>query len=176
MKLFGPGVIALEAVQDRLRRVLGEVTINYRASALAEDHGGSIGPIAGDRALDGVAVRAHDRQTLRLLEAMSGARWSLLVFAGLEAEGGLGGPIETARDIQARFGGQVAPILITSGAVPPDWPGLALYDRDHLLHERYGVRHAAFYLIRPDWYVGFRAPATRGELLVKYLERWLVAA
>jgi hypothetical protein len=32
------------------------------------------------------------------------------------------------------------------------------------------------YLIRPDWYVGFRAPATRGELLLKYLERWLVAA
>jgi 2-polyprenyl-6-methoxyphenol hydroxylase-like FAD-dependent oxidoreductase len=175
MKLFGSGVIALEAVQDRLRRVLGEVTINYRPSALAEDHGGSIGPIAGDRAPDGVVVRAADRRTLRLLEAIAGPHWSLLVFAGLEAETGLTALVEIGRQVEARFGRQVAPILVTPGRAPAEWPGTVLYDRDNLLHERYGVRHAALYLIRPDWYVGFRAPAPRGELLLKYLERWLVA-
>ncbi|MEI9986172.1 MAG: FAD-dependent monooxygenase [Aliidongia sp.] len=174
-KLFGSSVIALEAVQDRLRRVLGEVTINYRPSALAEDHGGSIGPIAGDRAPDGVIVRASDRRTLRLLEAIAGPRWSLLVFAGLEAETGMAPLLDIARQVEGRFREQVAPILITPGTVPADWPGPALYDRDNLLHERYGVRHAVFYLIRPDWYVGFRAPATRGELLLKYLDKWLVA-
>ena len=57
----------------------------------------------------------------------------------------------------------MAPILITPGRAPAEWPGTVLYDRDNLLHERYGVRHAALYLIRPDWYVGFRAPATRSE-------------
>ena len=173
LKLFGSSVIALEAVQDRLRRVLGEVTINYRPSALAEDYGGSIGPIAGDRAPDGVVVRAADRRTLRLLEAMAGPHWSLLVFAGLEAESGLAALLETARQVETGFGRQVAPILITPGRAPAEWPGTVLYDRDNLLHERYGVRHAALYLIRPDWYVGFRAPATRSELLLKYLERWL---
>jgi 2-polyprenyl-6-methoxyphenol hydroxylase-like FAD-dependent oxidoreductase len=176
MKLFGSTAIALEAVQDRLRRVLGEVTINYRTSALSEDHGGSIGPIAGDRALDGVVVRAADRRTLRLLEAIAGPRWSLLVFAGLEAETGLAALLDTARQVDARFGRQVAPTLITPGSVPPDWPGAALYDRDNLLHAHYGVRHAVFYLIRPDWHVGFRAPPARAELLLKYLERWLSPA
>ena len=174
LKLFGSSVIAMEGVQDRLRRVLGEVTINYRPSALAEDHGGSIGPIAGDRAPDGVVVRAADRRTLRLLEAIAGPRWSLLVFAGLEAESGIAALLDLAQQVAQRFGGQVAPVLVTPGAVPEAWPGTALYDRDNLLHERYGVRHAALYLIRPDWYVGFRAPATRGELLLKYLERWLI--
>lgn len=176
LKLFGSSVIGLEAVQDRLRRVLGEVTINYRHSALTEDHGGSIGPIAGDRVVDGVAVRASDRRTLRLLEAIAGTRWSLLVFAGLEAESGLTPLLELAQQIDARFGRQVTAVLVTPGAVPETWPGSGLYDRDHLLHERYGVRHAALYLIRPDWYVGFRAPAARGEALLKYLETWLVPA
>jgi 2-polyprenyl-6-methoxyphenol hydroxylase-like FAD-dependent oxidoreductase len=174
MKLFGSGVIGLEAVQERLRRVLGEVTINYRPSAVAEDHGGSIGPIAGDRALDGVVVRAADRRTLRLLEAIAGTRWSLLVFAGLEADSGITALVEIGQAVAARFGQSVTPILITPGAVPADWPGTVLHDRDHLLHERYGVLHAVHYLIRPDWYVGFRAPATRGELLLKYLETWLI--
>jgi 2-polyprenyl-6-methoxyphenol hydroxylase-like FAD-dependent oxidoreductase len=175
LKLFGSGVIALEAVQDRLRRVLGEVTINYRQSALAEDHGGSIGPIAGDRALDGVVVRAADRRTLRLLEVMAGTRWSLLIFAGAEAESGLGGFTALAQQVVARFGRSVVPILITPGTAPAAWPGLVLHDRDHLLHERYGVLHAVFYLVRPDWYVGFRAPAARDDLLTQYLERWLIA-
>jgi len=176
LKLFGSSVIALEGVQDRLRRVLGEVTINYRPSALAEDHGGSIGPIAGDRAPDGVVVRAADRRTLRLLEAIAGPRWNLLVFAGLEAESGLAGLLGLAQQVAQRFGAQVTPVLVTPGAVPLDWPGGGLYDRDNLLHERYGVRHAALYLIRPDWYVGFRAPATRGDVLLKYLERWLLGS
>jgi 3-(3-hydroxy-phenyl)propionate hydroxylase len=174
MKLFGSSVIALEAVQDRLRRMLGEVTINYRPGPLTEDHGGSIGPIAGDRVPDGVVVRAADRRTMRLLQAIAGPHWSLLVFAGLEAESGLDALILTAARIASRYGRQVTPILITPGTVPAAWPGPVLHDRDNLLHERYGVRHGVFYLVRPDWYVGFRAPAMRGELLLKYLETWLV--
>jgi 2-polyprenyl-6-methoxyphenol hydroxylase-like FAD-dependent oxidoreductase len=173
LRLFGSTVIALESVQDRLRRVVGEVTINYRPSALAEDHGGSIGPIAGDRALDGVVVRAADKRTMRLLEAIAGPRWSLLVFAGLEAETGIAPLIGIGQAVATRFGRQVQPILVTPGSVPPEWPGTVLHDRDNLLHERYGVRHAALYLIRPDWYVGFRAPAQRDEALLKYLATWL---
>ena len=157
--------------------MLGEVTINYRPSALAEDHGGSIGPIAGDRAPDGVVVRAADPPTHRLLEAMAGPRWSLLVFAGLEAECGLASLLETARQVESGFGRQVAPILVTAGRAPAGGgPGTVLYDRDNLLHERYGVRCA-----RHSTWSGrigmsryLRGAATRSELLLKYLERWLV--
>jgi hypothetical protein len=63
---------------------------------------------------------------------------------------------------------------VTTDRSPESWPGEVLIDRDQLLHDRYGVRHAALYLLRPDWYVGFRAPAAQAEFLEKYLARWLV--
>ena len=174
MKLFGASVMGLESVQDRLRRTVGEVPISYLTSALSEDHGGTIGPIAGERAPDGVAVRASDRRTVRLLQAVQGEAWSLLIFAGLD-QSDVGGKLaEIAERAAQGFGGRVRPFLVTPDRPPAHWPGEVLIDRDQLLHDRYGVRHAAIYLLRPDWYVGFRAPAAQADLLEKYLARWLV--
>ncbi|HLZ64791.1 MAG TPA: FAD-dependent oxidoreductase [Aliidongia sp.] len=174
MKLFGASVMGLESVQERLRRTVGEVPISYLTSALSEDHGGTIGPIAGERAPDGVAVRAADRRTVRLLHAIEGEAWSLLIFAGLD-QSDVGGKLaEIAERVAADYGRRVRPILVTTDRPPETWPGEVLIDRDQLLHDRYGVRHAALYLLRPDWYVGFRAPAAQAELLEKYLARWLV--
>jgi 3-(3-hydroxy-phenyl)propionate hydroxylase len=174
MKLFGASVMGLETVQERLRRTVGEVPIAYLTSSLSEDHGGTIGPIAGERAPDGVAVRAADRRTLRLLQAIRGEAWSLLIFAGLDQSDVEGKLAEIAERTVAGYGRRIRPILVTTDRPPAHWPGEVLIDRDQLLHDRYGVRHAALYLVRPDWYVGFRAPATQGELLEKYLARWLV--
>jgi 3-(3-hydroxy-phenyl)propionate hydroxylase len=173
LKLFGSSVIGLERVQERLRRVLGETAYGYVGGTLSEDLGGTVGPLAGERVIDGVVVRARDRVTLRFLEAIRGEAWPLVLFAGSE-----GAPVETAvlETVQAalaRFGGQLRAFLVTPGAAPGDWPGDVLYDREHLLHDRYGVRGAVFYLIRPDWYVGFRGPAARGEALLGYLGKWL---
>ncbi|HEV2676461.1 MAG TPA: FAD-dependent monooxygenase [Aliidongia sp.] len=176
MKLFGASVMGLESVQERLRRTVGEVPISYLTSALSEDHGGTIGPIAGERAPDGVAVRAADRRTVRLLQAITGEAWTLLIFAGLD-QSDVGGKLaEIAERVTAGFGPRVRPVLVTPDRPPASWPGEVLIDRDQLLHDRYGVRHAALYLLRPDWYVGFRAPAVQAELLEKYLARWLVPA
>ncbi|GGF48963.1 oxygenase [Aliidongia dinghuensis] len=176
MKLFGASVMGLEAVQERLRRTVGEVPVAYLMSALSEDHGGTIGPIAGERAPDGVAVRAVDRRTLRLLQEIEGEGWNLLIFAGLD-QSDVGGKLaEIAEAAVAGFGRRVRPVLVTPDRPPAAWPGDVLIDRDQLLHDRYGVRHAALYLLRPDRYVGFRAPATQAELLEKYLARWLVPA
>jgi 3-(3-hydroxy-phenyl)propionate hydroxylase len=174
MKLFGASVMGLETVQERLRRTVGEVPIAYLTSALSEDHGGTIGPIAGERAPDGVAVRAADRRTVRLLQAIQGEAWSLLIFAGLDQSDVEGKLAQIAERAARGFGRRVRPVLVTPVRPPAHWPGEVLIDRDQLLHDRYGVRHAALYLVRPDWYVGFRAPATQGELLEKYLARWLV--
>ena len=175
LKLFGAGVMGLESVQERLRRTVGDVPISYLTSSLSEDHGGTIGPIAGERAPDGVAVRASDRKTVRLLQAIAGEAWGLLIFAGLDQDD-IGGKLaETAQRAVAGFGARIKPILITPERPPESWPGEVLIDRDQLLHDRYGVRHAALYLLRPDCYVGFRAPATQAELLDAYLARWLVS-
>jgi hypothetical protein len=35
---------------------------------------------------------------------------------------------------------------------------------------KYGVKHPCLYLIRPDWYVGFRGPASDSEKLIACLE------
>lgn len=175
MKLFGASVMGLESVQERLRRTVGDVPISYLTSSLSEDHGGTIGPIAGERAPDGVAVRASDRKTVRLMQAIAGEAWGLLIFAGLD-QSDIGGKLaEIAQRAIAGFGTRIKPILITPERPPESWPGEVLIDRDQLLHDRYGVRHAALYLLRPDWYVGFRAPATQAELLDAYLARWLAA-
>ena len=174
MKLFGASVMGLETVQERLRRTVGEVPISYLTSSLSEDHGGTIGPIAGERAPDGVAVRASDRRTVRLLQAIAGEAWGLLIFAGLD-QSDVGGKLaEIAQRAVGGFGDRIRPILVTTDRPPESWPGEVLIDRDQLLHDRYGVRHAALYLLRPDWYVGFRAPAAQAEFLEKYLARWLV--
>jgi len=173
MKLFGASVMGLESVQERLRRTVGEVPISYLTSSLSEDHGGTIGPIAGERAPDGVAVRSSDRKTVRLMQAIAGEAWSLLIFAGLD-QSDIGGKLaEIAQRAVEGYGVRIRPILITPERAPETWPGEVLIDRDQLLHDRYGVRHAALYLLRPDWYVGFRAPAIQAELLETYLARWL---
>lgn len=175
MKLFGASVMGLESVQERLRRTVGDVPISYLTSSLSEDHGGTIGPIAGERAPDGVAVRASDRKTVRLMQAIAGEAWGLLIFAGLD-QSDVGGKLaEIAQRAVEGFGARIKPILVTPERPPETWPGEVLIDRDQLLHDRYGVRHAALYLLRPDWYVGFRGPATQAELLDAYLARWLVA-
>jgi hypothetical protein len=174
MKLFGASVMGLESVQERLRRTVGDVPISYLTSSLSADHGGTIGPIAGERAPDGVAVRASDRKTVRLLQAAEGEAWGLLIFAGLD-QADVGGKLaEIAERAVAAYGARVRPTLVTTDRPPESWPGQVLIDRDQLLHDRYGVRHAALYLLRPDWYVGFRGPATQAEALDAYLARWLV--
>ena len=44
-------------------------------------------------------------------------------------------------------------------------------DEPGLAHERYGLRGAGLYLIRPDGYVAFRAPGTDLRPLRAYLQR-----
>ncbi|MBV9308161.1 MAG: hypothetical protein JOZ45_18595, partial [Acidobacteriaceae bacterium] len=41
------------------------------------------------------------------------------------------------------------------------------------VHEQYGVTQPCFYVIRPDWYVGFRGGFGKEESLMAYLDRVL---
>jgi hypothetical protein len=44
-------------------------------------------------------------------------------------------------------------------------------DEPGLLHERYGLKGAGYYLIRPDGYVAYRAPGTDLRPVRAYLQR-----
>ena len=177
VRTFGPFVISTGTAQEKFVTTLEEVNINYSNGPLSEDHGGSHGPVAGDRALDGVAVRLTDKATVRLFDVIRDVRWSVLLLAGsaptdgtLEQFGAL------ARTVHSRFARSVGVHLVVSHGPPPDETddyATVLLDREGFLHEKHGVKQPCLYLIRPDWYIGFRGRIGDSEKLLAYLDRKL---
>jgi len=50
-----------------------------------------------------------------------------------------------------------------------NWDGSVLMDREHYLHDGTGSS-ACLYLVRPDWYVGFRGKAADQNCLLAYFK------
>ena len=175
-----PTVISTDLAQNRIKNLLGEMNVEYRASPLSEDQGGSHGPGAGDRAPDAVVVPMPGRETTTLFEVLRGTKWTLLLFAGtepsvsdIEALERISGPLAT------RFGTRLAIHLVLCGDPPvpvhENWAAKVVMDREHFAHEKYGVAQApCLYLVRPDWYIGFRGTLDHRRQLGEYLERVLV--
>jgi hypothetical protein len=64
------------------------------------------------------------------------------------------------------------PHLIVAGESAREGAEIPVYvDEPGLAHERYGLKGAGLYLIRPDGYVAFRAPRTDLRPLREYLQR-----
>lgn len=175
--LLGSTLLSLPALQKRLRNTLAEVNVAYPVSALSEDHGGSSGPTAGDRAPDAVVVKMPERQTVRLFDVFHGTRWTLLLFAGSDPSPA---SIETLEKLSGLLAGKygtrlaIQLVLVSDPPVPvhENWAAHVLMDREKYVHSKYGVNGApCLYLIRPDWYIGFRADLNQQSKLVAYLER-----
>ena len=175
-----PTIIGLDVVQERMKTILGETDVAYPASPLTEDHGGSHGPQPGDRAPDAIIVRMPGRTTETLFDVMRTTKWTLLLFAGTTPSVGDVEVLEKlAGPISAKFGTRVATHLILAGEPPvplhENWAAGVLMDRQHYAHEKYGAMSGpCVYLIRPDWYVGFRAGIENRGKLAAYLERVFV--
>lgn len=175
LQFLGPFALQSDKLQQQFRETLEEVNIAYLNSALSEDHGGSSGPIAGQRALDAQVVRLADRQTIHLYDALRVPQWSLLLFGGTRATDETTQHLaQLGRAVQTQYGQFVVPHLVVTAAEPPDariWNDSVLMDREHFAHETYGIMGPCLYLIRPDWYVGFRGPLADSALLFIYLKR-----
>jgi 3-(3-hydroxy-phenyl)propionate hydroxylase len=175
-----PTVLGFDALQERMRNFMGEMNVAYPASALSEDHGGSHGPKPGERAPDALIVRMPGRETATLFDVLRSPKWTLLMFAGARPSTGEIEALEKLSGGLARqYGARVGMHLVLAGEPPvpvhANWAAEVVMDRELYAHAKYGAEDApCVYLIRPDWYIGFRAGLEKREKLAEYLARVFV--
>ena len=175
VRLFGPFIVRQNLVQTRFRNTLEEIEISYKASLLVADHGGNQGVAAGERAPDAIVVRLEDKATVRLFELFRGTHWTLLLLSGKQATADIHQALtDLAHQISSRYP-EIKPYVVTDAIPDETWQGAVLIDRQHYLHDRYGASAACLYLIRPDWFVGFRSSLSQSEQLQTYLQQALVS-
>jgi 3-(3-hydroxy-phenyl)propionate hydroxylase len=172
-RMIGPFIIRSERAQGFMRSTLEELSIGYPDSPLNLDLRGARGPAPGERVVDATVVRAADHATVTLAGLISATTaWTLLLFAGGEANetGELARIADTAHQ---RFGARIAPwIVLPARSVPPEAGPTEriLLDPLRLLHERYDVADPAIYGLRPDTFVGIRAPLRHADRVLRHLE------
>lgn len=167
-KRLGPFILGLDVVQRAFRATLEEVGINYRGGPITTDRsrGGKVK--AGDRAPDARVVDAQSQDTMRLFDLMRGTHWTLFIFT---ADCGAPVPqVSAAAVIAARHGVKAvvvdrAPTWFETGAATN------VLDRAGDAHHAYGERRPTAYLVRPDWYVGYRGPLADTASLEAYCQR-----
>ena len=179
LRLFGSSLLNLPAIQKQIRNTLAEMNVVYASSFLSEDQGGNAGPVPGDRAPDALIVRMPERQTVRLFDVFHGTRWTLLLFAGTEPTTSRIESLEKfSAALAVSYGTRVAIHLILCSDPPvpvhQNWAAHIVMDREQYAHGKYGVETTpALYLIRPDWYIGFRGGLEHESQLIAYLQRVL---
>ncbi|HTN89999.1 MAG TPA: FAD-dependent monooxygenase [Sorangium sp.] len=150
--------LGLSAVQRRVLGFVSQLKIRYRKSPLSVQIGTppERGPRAGDRAPD-AALRGEAGEQVRLFERMRGAEFTLLLFAGRQADGAAR---DRVRRLAAQLGGPDLRVVVVGA---PEAGGYA--DPDGHAHAAYGVQSTAAVLVRPDGYLGVRSdPLDEGEL------------
>jgi FAD binding domain len=178
VQMLGPIAFSLNLPQRKIVRLLSELDINYKESPLADDLAPGNGPKAGERAPDEVAVILPEKQTVSLFNLMKGTQWTLLLLDGGNANAITHYELAAlGQRINERYGQAVASHLVIGSAVPPaqlHWSGSVLMDSELLIHAKYGLGSAGFYLIRPDGYIGTRGHLAHKDQLLSYLRRILL--
>jgi 3-(3-hydroxy-phenyl)propionate hydroxylase len=176
LKNVMPTLLHFEPLRKQIRDTLAEMNVAYPASPLTEDHGGSHGPKPGDRAPDALVVRMPSRETAQLFDVLRDPRWTLLLFAGTTpTEHSVTALERHSAPLAKAYGTRVAIYLVLADAPPvpvhENWATDFLMDREHYLHEKYGVTSPCVYLLRPDGHIAFRGRLDDVEQLRAYFER-----
>jgi 3-(3-hydroxy-phenyl)propionate hydroxylase len=176
VRRFGPFFLSKGLVRTKLMETLEEIRIGYHESSLSEDHRGSQGAVAGDRAPDALVVRLSDCETVRIHVLLQGGQWTLLAFAGHHPRSEDLQVLESTHErIASQFSRQVKGYLVV-----PHVPAVAnhseicLIDSELFAHDHFGLEEPSLILVRPDGYIGFRGRETDGEKLEAYLDRILI--
>ena len=158
--LLLPTLLRYAGMRKRMFRFISQLGIHYRGSPVVVEHGRwQGGPRAGERAPDASLRRGDEAVTL--FEAVRGPEHHLLVFAGTAGNADSSG--ELAKTMPFACG-----VVIIGRDAEPHHKYLA--DADGQAHKLYGIpANGGVYLIRPDGYVGARAPLTdASSVLARY--------
>jgi hypothetical protein len=104
---------------------------------------------------------------------MRGTGWTLLVFT---ADGDApASVVSRAADIATRHGAKPV-VIMRVGTHFGNQPAVTVIDGAGYAHEGYGVNRPTAYLVRPDWYVGYRGLMADSAGLAEYCQRLLPGA
>ncbi|WP_321964204.1 FAD-dependent monooxygenase [Paraburkholderia sp. J7] len=184
-----PALVALGPLRDAARQAVSELSIQYRRSPLTLERVLDGGPRAGERApdafvrvVDGPLGKAPGKG--RIFDLHDPACFSLFMLvegdadiAGAAARNGEEAGATLKRFVEAveRLFPQALRVWwiadLANGETPLAGEGAAS------LSESYGRTRPAFYLVRPDGYIGARGrPASDLNALLRHCETWYAAA
>ena len=174
-----PRIFDKRSRRARAFRFVSQLGIKYPDSPIVDeelrgaDRAFRRGPAAGYRAPDGPLRLVGDNHSVSLFSRLRGIPHHLLLFGGQEATADDWDAVATElRNLVADYDGLLEPHLIVAGEPAQARREIPVYaDESGLVHERYGLKGAGLYLIRPDGYVAFRAPRSELRLLRAYLQR-----
>lgn len=162
---LAPLIGNLGFIQREAARVVSEIDIEYEHSPIVEDHHVPKGPRAGDRAPDAIARLAPDGREIRILDVCSRPEHTLLLVTESDAQVAIAEQASSA--VVRVYGDVITPVIVSDSVASP---GEARQPRP--LREEYGSIRPTMYLVRPDGYIGFRAPLTPDiKDLMNYLAR-----
>ena len=165
---------------ERLASRNAELAVDYTGSPIVAEDEYSFpprilraGPKAGERAPDG-ELQSPAAEKTQLFRLFRDPGHCLLLFAGPDSSTSARALAQIASAVRDEYADLISSYMIVTGKSAP--AGFArteslLFDREGLVHRRYGADVACLYLVRPDGYIGFRASPPRLERLEEYLTR-----
>jgi hypothetical protein len=157
--------------EDRLADT--QILLNYRGAPWVADALPGDGPRAGDRAPDAQGLRReHVGFPLRLFEVLRGTEHVIIVPLG--AGSVARDRVEAfARETNERYGDLARTVAVAADdADTPDLIGVPLLrDREGAFRRAYGSVGEAVWVIRPDGYIGARAPLSDRAAIDGYFGR-----
>jgi 2-polyprenyl-6-methoxyphenol hydroxylase-like FAD-dependent oxidoreductase len=161
---------ALDQLYDRLHHIGSVHTglpLSYPDSPLSEQRGDAGGPQAGDRAPD-APLWSPEHGPTRLYRLLREGGWTLLAFPEDPAE-----PSSVEQTAKRMAGLDRATGVVRRLVTLTPGASTGVADVDGALRRTYGAGDGGLFLIRPDGYLGFRAPAQDTDALDRYLGRVL---
>ena len=182
-----PALVALGPLRDAARQAVSELSIQYRRSPLTLERVLDGGPRAGERApdafvrvVDGPLGKAPGKG--RIFDLHDPACFSLFLLVEGDADAAAAKNGAEVSATLKRFAEAVERLFpqalrvwwiaeLANGETPLAGEGAAS------LSESYGRTRPAFYLVRPDGYIGARGrPASDLNALLRHCETWYAAA